>query len=73
MTTKSKFDIGTLIGLHLGAGGSRMIAELVVEKYRLFNYRVVTQNIPDTVAMLMAGKPFEVGNATRCDYNDIRV
>ena len=73
MAAKSEFDIGSFVGQHFGTRGSRMITKFIVDQDGFLYLRAATQNIPDTVTMLMAGKPFEVGNTARRDHDDIRL
>ncbi len=73
MSSKGEFNPGAFIGQYFGAGGSCVVAQFIVEKNGLPDFRAATQDIPDTVTVFMACKPFKVGKPPRCDYNDIRI
>ena len=73
MAAKREFDCGSFIGQHFGARGSCMITEFIVDQNGCFNFRAATQNVPDTVAMLMTLEPFEIGKTTCCDPRELRI
>ncbi len=73
MSAKSEFDVSTFVGQYFGTRSACMITEFVIEKNRLPDFLAATQNIPDTVTVLIALEPFKIGKDTRCDHDDIRV
>ena len=50
-----------------------MITKFIIDQNAFFDFCATTQYIPDTVTVLMAVKPFKVGNAPCCYHDDIRV
>ncbi len=50
-----------------------MITKFVIEKNRPPDFRGATQNIPDTVTVLMPLEPFKIGTAACGDHNDVRI